>query len=257
MMAEGRHEHLDAAVIADLDAGVLDPARTKAAEGHVRSCLVCQGVRRDLAELPSLLAAVPAPAIPAEVAARLDAAIERAAQQRDREHTATVTALSSRRRRYLLPLAAAAAVVAAVGFLIPELNLEPNSAEDAATAGDAPTFAEGGAAGGTDDESAGDLAELSSDSFGGDVAIEVYKRSAALGDTHATSARDERLFAFLDRSGCAPSPTTTGARLRSVLLDGQRASLLTYGPLSRRVAVAYTCADGRPVVQARAVLDLR
>jgi len=256
-MTDEQRQHLDAAVIAHLDAGVLDAVQAGTAEAHLGTCPACSQVRADLAELPALLASVPAPAIPAEVAARLDAALERAAQQRDREQrTATVTALSSRRRRFLLPLAAAAAVAAAVGFLIPELNLEPNSAEDAATAGDAPTFVEGGAAEGTDD-SAGGLADLSSESFGGDVATELYQKPAAENESASTSARDERQTAFLDRSGCAPSPTPTVARLRSVLLDGQRATLLTYGPLGRRVAVAYTCADGRPVVQARAVLDLR
>ncbi|MGI8676633.1 MAG: hypothetical protein ACR2JT_06840, partial [Nocardioidaceae bacterium] len=102
--------HLDAAVIADLDAGALDAPQAEAAEVHLATCSVCSRLRAELAELPALLAALPAPAIPADVAARLDAAVERAALERSREQdAAAVTVLSPRRRRWIAPLAAAAA----------------------------------------------------------------------------------------------------------------------------------------------------
>lgn len=261
-MTDEQRQHLDVVVIADLDAGVLGAAQAEAAEAHFATCPVCSRLRAELAELPALLAALPAPAIPADVEARLDAAVERAALERSREQdAAAVTVLSPRRRRWIAPLAAAAAVIAAIGFLAPGLDPGGNGADDAATSGGAETFVEGGGAG--EDAGPDDVAEprlqLSSASFGDDVAAKVYDQpSATATDAPAFSvARQQRLDALLDQQGCPPLAALASARQTPVLLDGEPATLLSYGPLSRRVAVAISCADGRPAVRARTVLDLR
>jgi len=73
--------------------------------------------------------------------------------------------------------------------------------------------------------------------------------------------RDDAGWSYEDPTGafgplCGAVAVYPG-QMDEVLLDGEPATLLSYGPLSRRVAVAISCADGRPAVRARTVLDLR
>ncbi len=259
-MTELPSRHLDAATIADVDAGVLPPADAAAAADHLATCDSCRQIRADLAEVSALLGSAPIPPMPVDVARRIDTALADAADARGSGSNAAerVVELVPRRRRWLAPLAAAAA--AAVGIaVIGQVGNPSGGGVDSATSGSAEeTFQEGGAAvDGPPD--AGDLErrpppELSSGSFRRDVAREVYGRASA------TPAQDLNRFSVeeLDGLACTPDrlPAKGRAEAMTVLLDGQAALLYLSGPSSDRLAVAVTCQYGRLTVAARTRIDL-
>ena len=252
-MAERREQHVDPATVAELDAGVLDRSRAQEVAAHVAGCPACSRIRGDLAELSELLATAPAPALPPEVAARVDAALERAVRERGAtasDDTGTVVHLPPRRRQWLAPLAAAASVVAAVA-VVGQVVQTPGGEGDAGMAGSSagdtalsPEAAEGA-------EPPSPLL-LSTSSFRRDVTRALT--DAALGDR---ADAVESLHARLREQGCAPKRFADGAQARPVLLDGKPALLFLSGPSSDRLAVAVTCETGDPEVAAKARLDLR
>ena len=63
--------------LADLAADLLEPADATAARAHLPTCTTCRATYDVLVGLPELLAGSPAPPMPAEVTARVVAAIER------------------------------------------------------------------------------------------------------------------------------------------------------------------------------------
>ena len=63
--------------LADLAADLLEPADATAARAHLPTCTTCRATYDVLLGLPELLAGSPAPPMPAEVTARVVAAIER------------------------------------------------------------------------------------------------------------------------------------------------------------------------------------
>ncbi|MFG2946690.1 anti-sigma factor family protein [Streptomyces adustus] len=68
--------HPDVAEISDLTEGLLSPARTAQVRGHLNMCELCADVHASLEEIRELLGTVPGPPrMPAEVAARIDAAL--------------------------------------------------------------------------------------------------------------------------------------------------------------------------------------
>lgn len=76
---ERRHPgsgHPDLETLADLDAGVLDD--TSGLRSHLDSCAACTDLVGQLQDTRALLAGLPAPALPAVVAERLDAAVRTA-----------------------------------------------------------------------------------------------------------------------------------------------------------------------------------
>lgn len=82
-----RDGHLDAETVAGLDAEVFDTGTAARLTVHLGSCARCTAELRGLRELRHQLAVLPAPAMPAAVAARLEAVIraeqhQRAEQQR-------------------------------------------------------------------------------------------------------------------------------------------------------------------------------
>lgn len=76
-------DHLSTERLADLAADGLDAAEATAARAHLRGCADCSASFAFLVELPDLLAASPGPPMPAEVTARVMAAIEREQSARD------------------------------------------------------------------------------------------------------------------------------------------------------------------------------
>jgi hypothetical protein len=72
-------EHPDLAELADLDAGLLDPARAAEVRAAAAADADSTAVLDALAATRAELAALPEPAVPAELAARWDAALEREA----------------------------------------------------------------------------------------------------------------------------------------------------------------------------------
>jgi len=80
-----RHSaHVDANVLAELNAGLINGRRATRIHAHLAGCQHCAQVSAGLTEVHALLAAVPRPPIPDAVARRLDAAIAAEAAGRSR-----------------------------------------------------------------------------------------------------------------------------------------------------------------------------
>ncbi|WP_019633665.1 anti-sigma factor family protein [Actinomadura atramentaria] len=121
--------HLDYDTLADLAEGLLDDERAASVDEHLAVCAECRDRSADLADVPRLLADAPVPAMPDDLAARIDAAL--AAESRARRPGtgdgadppgATVVDLDRRRRgRHpwrIMSAAAAAIVVLGGGGLV-------------------------------------------------------------------------------------------------------------------------------------------
>ncbi|HLL63574.1 MAG TPA: hypothetical protein VK401_11025 [Propionibacteriaceae bacterium] len=126
--------------LAEWDEGLLDQTRAASLEGHVAGCPQCAGAVTDLREVTRRLAGVPAPSMPAAVAARLDSVVASEVSRRERRQTPRVAATAEEdvvghvgwtrptlgrfgedlpRRslgRRLLPALAAAVAASVVGF---------------------------------------------------------------------------------------------------------------------------------------------
>ncbi|MDX6742736.1 hypothetical protein [Actinocorallia sp. A-T 12471] len=107
----GRHYDLD--VLADLAEGLLDDETTTTVRGHLAVCALCASHQDELNEVTRMLASAPRPALPENLAARLDAALLAEATR-----GAPVVDLAARRRAKMtrfVSVAAAAVVVSGVG----------------------------------------------------------------------------------------------------------------------------------------------
>jgi anti-sigma factor RsiW len=166
--AAGRHVALE--VLADHLEGLLDPAEAARVEDHVGSCALCAAKVEELRGVTRLLAAAPAPAMPADVQDRVEQALRAELQalaapadgepagaapepQAPAGPATTVASLEERRgrrgriRRALL-VAAAAVVVVAGGSAVQNLggpadeqeaSTQAESAGESAVERDAPT----------------------------------------------------------------------------------------------------------------------
>jgi len=111
--------HLSSDTVADLDAELLDTGARAEAEAHLAGCAECRAERAALGELRGLLRSVAvSEPVPADVAVRLRAALER--ESLDREHASAgplpdPVRLERRRSAVLPRLLAAAAAFAAIG----------------------------------------------------------------------------------------------------------------------------------------------
>lgn len=247
--------HLDALTIAELDAGVLDAVRAAGVSAHLATCRSCRSLQADLSELSQLLGMAPAAPMPADVVERIESALAAAATTRDATPPITQSGAGpvvqlERRRRWLAPLAAAAVTLAAISVGT-ELVQQNGGGTDGATSAHPAqdTFVEGGLR--TDgDPLAGKnkgrtALELSSESFRRDVARKVFGRAA-----------EYRPSKLKEAERCTPDRIAGAGEPLPVLLDGRRAFLYFAGPRSDRLAVAVSCRSGRPIVAARAHLDL-
>jgi hypothetical protein len=120
--------HLDYETLADLAEGLLDDEPAASAAEHLADCDECRERSAELAEVSRLLAESPVPPMPAELAARIDAAV--AAESMS---TATVTSMQARRdRRHLRMLSAAAAAIVVVGggAMVTRSVMEPSLSSD-------------------------------------------------------------------------------------------------------------------------------
>jgi hypothetical protein len=122
--------HPESGVLAEYQAGLVTGRRRASIASHLATCDRCAGLSDQLGEIPALLAAAPHPAMPADVARRLDLVLAAEAAQRHSSertvddspaHRATVPGPRRRwdlrlvTRRILVP-AAAVAVLAGGGF---------------------------------------------------------------------------------------------------------------------------------------------
>jgi hypothetical protein len=79
----GQMTHPDPDVLAEFRAGLGTGRRRARIASHLASCERCTGLSDQLGEIPALLAAVPAPAMPDAVAQRLESVLAAEAAQRD------------------------------------------------------------------------------------------------------------------------------------------------------------------------------
>lgn len=133
--------HPDSEVLAEFRAGLITGRHGARISAHLAACPDCTGLAGDLAELPALLAAVPAPAMPDAVAQRLEIVLAAQAAERNSSERAPVPASpdrasSPRPRRHwdfrlvaqrVLAPAAAVAVLAGGGYGISRIGSSPAS----------------------------------------------------------------------------------------------------------------------------------
>ncbi len=246
-MTEARH-HADRDVLADLDAGLLDPGREAQVVTHLAGCLTCRSLHADLAEVSRLLAAAPSPALPPEVAARLDTAVTRSVAERATAFAPTTRLLPPARwRRRLVPLAAAAAVVAVIALVAPDRDLG-NSTSGPAAETSAP-FVAGGAAGAQRPTDALGTPSLSSAHFRRDVQRKVLRGRRAL-DVPPLARGGTGLPQQLRM--CPPGLLPSDAVRLVARLDGRPVLLALFGNRTDVTALAVSCRAGGATVLARA-----
>ena len=117
--------HPDLERLAELEEGLLEPADAAPMAEHVAGCEQCRSQQAELEQARALLRGLPADAMPADVAARLDAALASADLNTPgtSSQPATVVPLNAARRRWgsrptVAGLGAAAAVTALVVALV-------------------------------------------------------------------------------------------------------------------------------------------
>jgi hypothetical protein len=144
----GQTTHLDPEVLAEFRAGLLAGRRAAALAAHLADCDRCAALDTELTELSALLATVPPPTLPADVANRLDIVLAaEVAKRNNYPERAVVPPSRARRtdgwlsgwlagnRRSLRVLAPAAAVVlAGVGYGLSQIGGSPAPVSAAAPA---------------------------------------------------------------------------------------------------------------------------
>jgi nucleotide-binding universal stress UspA family protein len=168
----GQMTHLDTDVLAEFRAGLITGRRGARITAHLGGCARCTALDEQLAGVRSLLASVPAPAMPDSVARRLDTVLAAEVAQRDavqenraeragddgaRESPAPRRPGGNRGFRLLtlrvLAPAAAVVVLAAGGYGLSRANLgsstESSTSAGSAAQGAAPTAAASAKSGGS------------------------------------------------------------------------------------------------------------
>ena len=110
--------HPESGVLAEYQAGLVTGRRRASIASHLATCERCAGLSEQLGEIPALLAAAPHPAMPADVARRLDLVLAaEAAQRHSSERTVddSATAAGQRPARSLPPGPAAPAPLRGTG----------------------------------------------------------------------------------------------------------------------------------------------
>lgn len=271
--------HVSADQVSDLLEGLLPSDEAATVAAHLSACPQCAEVRDRLAAMPALLASVrtddPVVPMPADVAARLDRAL--AAEARDRaaapaeqpaeeQQVADVVPISraGRTRKVFAGLVAAAAVV--VGFVVvgdvvrgsdgndsADVTAADSDAGSAEAGGDARTKMGEGAP--SPETSSQVLVQVSRRDFGADVTgLLAGSSRSTVGPDSAVAGGDAAPTA------CTPGQLAaagiSGSDGPVVLLGDAPVTLVTSGPRAQRLVVAYSCDNGSPTEQARAVVDL-
>lgn len=227
--------HPDVETLSDLAEGLLDPVRAAAVEAHATSCPTCASALAVVRSVPSLLAALPVPPLPVDVAARIDAVLSAESEHRQvgasaqepvSSAGATVSSLppagaprgdrrddrwadrgADRQRRWRSVAAAAASVAVVAGgaaLLAPQVS-GPDGSSTSAAREEAADEVPGGAAAPPQDDSRGSTAGGSKKPQDGADAAQLRDRDAR---------RLERLAGLaLDAARAGPpagSPQTAG-----------------------------------------------
>jgi hypothetical protein len=139
--------HPDSDVLAEFRAGLITGRSGARISAHLAVCERCAGLSEQLAEIPALLAAVPAPAMPDAVARRLDSVLAAEAANRDSSERAVDPrspdrATKPRPRRHwdfrlvalrVLAPAAAVVVLAAGGYGLSRIGSGSTSSQAASS----------------------------------------------------------------------------------------------------------------------------
>lgn len=281
-----RNPHASTEQLADLLAGVLPDAEAGSVAAHASECAECGAVRDRLAALPGVLAATPAPSLPAEVADRLDAAI---AAESDRRAARASEAVSKdvvvvplrkvrrdRVRHWFAGAATAAAALVAISVAADVIDLGSGSGavsdqsagaddrEGAAAERDPDTELEdaapdagSGAQEGTARFGRLRLPEVAADDFAADVellydsgAFRAQLKLAAQDFPNGISETDG--FMALTRDNACGNRALRQERAGAtagpfVLLDRKVVRLVADGPAANRLVQAYSCDDGTVV----------
>ena len=114
-------EHIDIEVLADYAEGLLDSTESARVSRHLAECAACAEQHAALGDVSAYLSALPPPAMPPDVATRIETAIAEESRARSSQGAttaaegATVVPMRPRSRRWIAPLTAAAAAVVVVG----------------------------------------------------------------------------------------------------------------------------------------------
>ena len=141
--------HPDSEVLAEFRAGLITGRSGARISGHLAACERCAGLSDQLAEISTLLAAVPAPAMPDAVARRLEGVLAAEAANRDSSERAVDPrspdrATRPRPRRHwdfrlvalrVLAPAAAVVVLAAGGYGLSRIGGSSSASSQAASSG--------------------------------------------------------------------------------------------------------------------------
>jgi len=161
----GQSTHLDPEVVAEFRAGLITGRRSAALAAHLAECDRCAALDADLAGVSALLAAVPPPTLPADLADRLDMVLAAEVAERNKNYSerAVVSRPRARRRagwlagwigagnrRFRLVavrvLAPAAVLLAGLGFALSQIGGSPATTAASAPAPASSSFpAEGSA----------------------------------------------------------------------------------------------------------------
>jgi hypothetical protein len=288
------HEHVPAEQVADLLEGLLPDAEAATVAARLEECAECIHLRTQLAGLPAALSAEPVPPMPAGVAVRLDAVLSEAAAQRAaRErpaaesattesataesaaaesaagapghrgapHPSPVATLADRRRRFLTRagtgLAAAAAVIVGV-VVVADVLGQGGATTDSATSDSSGASEQSQDGGGAADLARAQPPRLRAESFRAGV-TGLLSVAGADDDGRASAPGTEQFPRALPPACTADalrSAGISGSPGPRALLDGTPVTLVTSGPSGRSLVVAYSCASGQPVEQARTHVDL-
>jgi hypothetical protein len=94
----GQTSHLDPDVLAEFRAGLITGRRRRVIAAHLAGCERCAAVGEQLAELSTLLAAIPVPTMPDTVAQRLDAVLAAEVARKDEAERAGADRSRDRKR---------------------------------------------------------------------------------------------------------------------------------------------------------------
>ena len=109
--------HLDLDALSELEEGLAEPTLAAAARAHLETCSDCRALLSRLRTTRALLSALPPEPMPADVAAKVEAAVRRGTEAA----APTIVPLGRRRGVWRSPAIAGGAAAAAVVALIPAL----------------------------------------------------------------------------------------------------------------------------------------
>ena len=145
---KGQMTHPESGVLAEFRAGLVNGRRRASIASHLVGCDRCAGLSDELGEIPALLAAAPPPAMPGDLARRLDLVLAAEAAKRDSSERTVDDSPADRpaspgpRRRWdfrlvtqrILVPAAAVVVLAAGGFGLSRVTGSSSSSSAASAA---------------------------------------------------------------------------------------------------------------------------